>query len=243
MRCAINGQVRNSWFDSSEYGTSTEGKKELLNILYDENAENIFSTPKPIKLYKKLVEMSIFPNAEHPIVLDFFAGSGTTGQAVLEFNNENSKNVNFILCTNNENNICENVTYKRLERVINGYIDGKSKKVEGLNSNLKYYKTTYIPKINTEKENIHENLLFNIKNLIQLENGINVDDKKVRIILDEEKIDQFSGNKEEVKECEKLYISSDILLTAKQNMIFKKNNVEVFIIPEYYFDEEIKEVL
>ena len=97
--------------------------------------------------------------------------------------------------------------------------------------------------INTEKENVYENLLINIKNLIQLENGINVDDKKVKVILNEEEIDRFSVNKEEVKQCEKLYISSDILLTAKQNTIFKNNNIEVYVIPEYYFDEEIKEVL
>ena len=49
-------------------------------------------------------------------------------------------------------------------------------------------------------------------------------------------------NTEQIKECEKLYISSDILLTAKQVKIFKDNNIEVFIIPEYYFDEEIKGV-
>ena len=60
--------------------------------------------------------------------------------------------------------------------------------------------------------------------------------------MDEESIDDFSINKKAVEECEKLYISSDILLTAKQVKIFKDNNIEVFIIPEYYFDEEIKEV-
>ena len=81
-----------------------------------------------------------------------------------------------------------------------------------------------------------------IKSLIQLENGISIDDKKIRVILNEEDIDKFSENEETIKECEKLYISSDILLTAKQVKIFKDNNIEVFIIPEYYFDEEIKEV-
>ena len=49
-------------------------------------------------------------------------------------------------------------------------------------------------------------------------------------------------NIEEVKKCDKLYISTDILLTAKQVKTFKDNNVEVYIIPEYYFENEIKEV-
>lgn len=62
------------------------------------------------------------------------------------------------------------------------------------------------------------------------------------VILNEEDIDRFSENEEAIKECEKLYISSDILLTAKQVKIFKDNNIDVFVIPEYYFDEEIKEV-
>lgn len=226
-------QPTNLWYD-------IEGNKKATITLKNILEENRFNFPKPVELIKQILKIS--SNADS-IVLDFFAGSGTTGQAVLELNQEDSGKRRFILCTNNENKICEEVTYQRVKTVITGIRINKSKYSNGILTNLKYYKTTYIPKINTEKENIHENLLFNIKNLIQLENGINVDDKKVRIILDEEKIDQFSGNKEEVKECEKLYISSDILLTAKQNMIFKKNNVEVFIIPEYYFDEEIKEVL
>ena len=59
---------------------------------------------------------------------------------------------------------------------------------------------------------------------------------------EEEKLDTFSLNIEEVEKCERLYISSDILLTTKQVKTFKDNNVEVYMIPEYYFDSEIKEV-
>ena len=84
--------------------------------------------------------------------------------------------------------------------------------------------------------------MVNIKNLIQLENGIEIDDKKVRVILSEEEIDNFTINEKELNECEKLYISSDILLTSKQIKIFKDYNVEIFIIPEYYFEDEIREV-
>ena len=184
---------------------------------------------KPVRLIKQLIKYTCKQN---DIILDFFAGSGTTAHAVLELNNEDGGNRNFIICTNNENNICEDITYKRLTNITNKY-----------KYNLKYYKCTYIPRINTENENLHNNLLINIKNLIQLENGIEIDDKKIRVYLDEDELDIFSKNQNELDICEKVYISSDILLTQAQEKIFKNNNVEVYIIPEYYFEDEIMEVM
>ncbi|MEG1597792.1 MAG: site-specific DNA-methyltransferase [Bacilli bacterium] len=193
------------------------------------------SGKKPVKMLKELINYHKNKNA---IVLDFFAGSGSTAQAVLELNQEDNGNRKFILCTNNENNICEDITYKRILNVINGY--GKYKEIP---SNLKYYRCTYIQRINTEKENLHSNLLINIKNLIQLENSIEVDDNIIRIYLDENELDKFSNNQEELNICDKVYISSDILLTSKQEKTFKDNNIEVYIIPEYYFKDEIMEVM
>ena len=62
-----------------------------------------FDYPKPVSLVKYLIKgATFFDNGHPPIILDFFAGSGTTGQAVLELNNEDGKRRNFILCTNNE---------------------------------------------------------------------------------------------------------------------------------------------
>ena len=216
-------------FIESKY-SNDNAKKDLVKLF--DNSK--FDYPKPVELIKTLIKIY---NNKNAVILDFFAGSGTTGQAVLELNNEDNGNRQFILCTNNENNICEKVTYQRLIKVNYG-----TPKVKPLKFNLKYYRTNYIPRLNNEEENIQENLLLNIKNLIQLENGINIDDKKIRVIFDEKTIDEFSTKIDEVMECEKLYISSDILLTSKQTKLFKDNNVEIFIIPEYYFDEEIKEV-
>ena len=116
-------------------GTSSTAKDELLDILGD---RDLFETPKPTKMIKEIIRVASNKNS---IVLDFFAGSGTTGQAVLELNKEDEGNRQFILCTNNENNICEEVTYERLKRVINGYTTLKEKKVEGIHANLKYLKT------------------------------------------------------------------------------------------------------
>ena len=193
------------------------------------------SGKKPVKMLKELINYHQNKNA---VVLDFFAGSGSTAQAVLELNKEDNGNRQFVLCTNNENNICEEITYKRIKNVINGY-----GKYDALKTNLKYYRCTYIPRINTENENLHNNLLINIKNLIQLENGIEIDDNKIKVYLDEEELDKFSTNKEELEVCEKVYISSDILLTSEQEETFENNNIEVYIIPEYYFEDEIKEVM
>ena len=74
------------------------------------------------------------------------AGSGTTGHAVLELNKEDGGNRQFILCTNNENNICEEVTYERLKRVMKGYNNKKGEKVAGLGGNLEYLKCEFIEK-------------------------------------------------------------------------------------------------
>ena len=193
------------------------------------------SGKKPVKMLKELI--NYHPN-KNAVVLDFFAGSGSTAQAVLELNKEDNGNRQFILCTNNENNICEEITYKRIKNVITGY-----GKYNPLKSTLKYYRCTYIPRINTETEDLHNNLLINIKNLIQLENGIEIDDNKIRVYLNEDELDRFSTNEEELEICEKVYISSDILLTSEQENIFENNNIEVYIIPEYYFEDEIMEVM
>ncbi len=217
-----NGVVPQTWLKYEDVGSGQDGTKDLKDKF---NGEMVFNFPKPVKLMKFLIDRHKNKDA---IILDFFAGTGTTGQAIIELNAEDDGNRTFILCTNNENKICEELTYTRLVN-------------SGVNK-LKYYKTTYIPKLNTDEENIQENLLVNIKNLIQLENGISVDNEKIRVILDEEEVDTFSVNLEEVKKCNKLYISTDILLTAKQVKTFKDNNVEVYVIPEYYFENEIKEV-
>ena len=193
------------------------------------------SGKKPVKMLKELI--NYHPN-KNAVVLDFFAGSGSTAQAVLELNKEDNGNRQFILCTNNENNICEEITYKRIKNVITGY-----GKYNPLKSNLKYYRCTYIPRINTETEDLHNNLLINIKNLIQLENGIEIDDNKIRVYLNEDELDRFSTNEKELEICEKIYISSDVLLTSEQENIFENNNIEVYIIPEYYFEDEIMEVM
>lgn len=123
-------------------GTTTEGKKELRDIFnIGDEEEDIFNNPKPSILIKTLLQLAT--NTESTI-LDFFAGSGTTGQSVLSLNKEDNGNRKFVLCTNNENNLCENITYQRIKKISIGYKNLENKKVEGLGGNLKYLKTDFV---------------------------------------------------------------------------------------------------
>lgn len=217
-----DGIVPQTWLKYEDVGSGQDGTRDLKKIF---DNEMIFSFPKPIKLIKFLLDRHINKNS---IILDFFAGTGTTGQAVMELNEEDGGNRTYIMATNNENNICREITYIRLEK------SGKQ--------NLKYYKTSYIPRLNNDEENLNINLMKNIRNLIQLENGIEIDDQKIKVLFNEESVDDFSINIDELNVCEKLYVSSDILLTSEQERLFEENNIEVYIIPEYYFEDEIMEV-
>ena len=127
------------------FGRTRTGKTDLFSII----GANSFNNPKPPKLITYLV--GLFPN-ENATILDFFAGSGTTLHATMRLNAEDGGHRKCILVTNNENGICENVTYERNKRVINGYITPKGEEVEGLkDNNLRYYKTDFIGRDRTNR--------------------------------------------------------------------------------------------
>lgn len=94
--------------------SSNSGTTNLSSILNNKN----FNNPKPIDLLKHI--LNAYALKKDITILDFFAGSGTTGQAVMELNQEDGGNRRFILCTNNENDIAKNICWERLYRVING---------------------------------------------------------------------------------------------------------------------------
>lgn len=135
---AKNGEPPTTWWDDA--GTTTLGTKLLKEIV----PEKEFTNPKPISLIIRCLQLASQKNS---IILDFFAGSGTTLHATMQLNAEDGGHRQCILCTNNENNICEEVTYERNKRVINGYTTPKGVEVEGLHDNsLRYYKIEDVPR-------------------------------------------------------------------------------------------------
>lgn len=215
----------------TEYGTTSDGATELKKIF---NKTNAFSNPKPVDLIKFFIK---FCAKDDAIILDFFAGSGTTGQAVLDLNNEDGGNRKFILCTNNENNICEEVTYQRLKTVITGKRADGSEYSEGRKVNLKYYKTDFVDK---ESEEIYEDLLGHIKEMIQLQYGVKVDNQKYLMIMDDEEMDEFEKHFNDYENIEAVFINQDVLLTTSQENLLQDVNTQ--IIPDCYFDFELREV-
>ena len=235
----MKGEIRNSWFDSDVYYTSTEGKKEFLSILPD---KKIFNTPKPVNLYKEIIKMAISPMQKDPVILDFFAGSGTVAQAVLE--ELGGKNAQFILCNSNESNICKEITYERAKRVIEGYKNSKGYNVQGIESNLKYYKVKYIEKNNNEDEGYYivNELSKYARELAQLEYADDIKNEKIKILYSDEEIDNFANNPESLNKCKIIFLDNNALITEEQIEKFEKNNIQIFYIPDYYFENEIMEV-
>lgn len=130
--------IKTHWI-KKEYNATVFGTKILKNIL----GSTTFNFPK--SLYAVIDALKISSNKD-AVVLDFFAGSGTTGHAVMELNKEDGGHRRFILCTNNENNICDEVTYPRLKTVITGKRPDGTKYSDGLEGNLFYFKTEFMEK-------------------------------------------------------------------------------------------------
>lgn len=140
----------NPKYDASSHGT----------VLVDKilNRRKSFDYPK--SLYSVLDALSVLVNSKkEAIILDFFAGSGTTGHAVLELNkrdNENRKR-QFILCTDDQDNngsgttIAKDICYPRIKKAIEGF-SFKNKKFESLGGNLKYFKTSFVANVKTDND-------------------------------------------------------------------------------------------
>lgn len=349
----VIGKLRRLDTDYSKFHSvmkhlNAEGKHELESFGLSE----LFDYPKPVSLIQEIIEAATFFPKDHYTILDFFAGSGTTGEAVINANKKDGKNRTFILCTNNEvsslqklnfckskgyvesynatsltsdsaimnrinkelvkenitfeelvdNNrddyesfgICQSVTYPRLKMIHEGYISQRKtekiiytkkltpsnikngdvfieeidkikkdneyskyrvsikdnnleltgitnvgEKVDARPFNLKYFRTGFISKSN--EDGISESLLTHTKELIELENNIDINEGIYALLLTEEELNDFIENNQ-VREYMTIYISTDILLTKKQQELFLSQNVTLKPVPRYYFSEEMKEV-
>ena len=211
----INDLFKSGW-------GSNEDADEELRLIFGQ--QKMFDYPKPVRLILKLI--AAYKNKDI-VCLDFFTGSGTTGQAVMKLNAEDGGNRKFILCTNNENNICREITYERIKRVI---------EKEDYQASLKYYQVQYVPIEEKMYYEYADSLLLHIRELVELENGINFNgNAEIAIVLTDEELEEFIGNMDEDNKCHKLYMGHDLLPDEEQERILKDNEIEICIIPDYYY--------
>jgi adenine-specific DNA-methyltransferase len=201
------GTVKTVWqdtkYDAAEYGT------KLVHALVPGNH---FDFPKSIhNVYDCLAP--VISTRKNALVLDYFAGSGTTGHAVMMLNKEDGGNRQFILCTNNENGIAEKICYPRIKAVIRG--KRKHKDITGIKSNLKYFKTDFVSAETTDRNKkklvdkstemlcLKEDCFDKVKKATHFKIFKNSQDKHLGIIYDDEGIESF---KKEVKKKKRKFV-------------------------------------
>ena len=145
-------QVFKNVWTNKKYQSEFHGTNLLKKIFGDKR----FDYPKSLYLVMDILKIT---SKEDSVILDFFAGSGTTGHAVLELNSEDDGNRQFILCTNNENNngnghggVAQGVCYPRMKKVIQGYKDASGNSIAGLGGNLRYYTNELVENVKTDND-------------------------------------------------------------------------------------------
>ncbi len=274
------------------YYEDNRSATKSLEMIFNEKSR--FSNPKSVNLLKMLFS---YAGGKDAVILDFFAGSGSTGEAVLQMNKEDGGKRKFILCTNNEVSalntirylhakghmldyspgerishstiwgkiekyftdkaqtfkdlfeseygksqhmeygICRFVTFPRLKTIITGNRDDGSEYSAGIPANLKYYRTDFVSK---DEEYLTDALLEHIAEMVQLEHGVKIDGNKYLMILDDDQADEVLAHWEDYPDIRALYVSRNVLFTTEQNALLA--DTEIHIIPDYYFNFELKEV-
>lgn len=202
-----------------------DGTEEIRSLFGTENA---FKFSKPSELIRFLITLEVNDKSNKSFtVLDFFAGSGTTGQAVLSANARDGGNRRFILCTNNENGICREVTYERIKHVIDR---------ENYRDSLKYYRVDFIPINEKMYYEYADELLLHVRELVELENGVNFSSNaEIAIVLTDSELEAFINDVDEYTVCKRLYRGHDILLSAEQETKLRDRDITVHVIPDYYY--------
>ena len=220
-KCRKTTSKAKSLWDETEM--RTEDGTRLMRAIF---GEDVFEHPKPLSLLLRCCQLG---SRQNSVVLDFFAGSGTTGHAVMSLNARDGGKRKFILVTNNENGICEKVTYERLKRVI---------EKEGYAARLKYYKIDYVPIDEKVYYEYADELLKHTRELVELENAVDFSkDKTVAIVLTDKEAAKLAADENRLGMCKAVYVGHDVLMRPADKKTIKKRGIEIKIIPQYYYPE------
>lgn len=199
--------------------SNDNAKKEIAKVGLDR-----FGFPKPTSLVRQLI--SLVDNAQ--VVLDCFAGSGTTGQAVMQLNAEDGGHRRFILCTNNENGICREITYERIRRVI---------ETENYAASLRYFRVEHLPVENRLYDEYAFELLHHIEPLTALERQKSLaDEEKIGIAPDDQALEELLADKKRLSKLRALYLGGYILLSQEQQELLTRHGIRVRFVPDTYYD-------
>lgn len=213
------------------------GTKQLDDIF----EKRPFDYPKPVELIQQLVQQCTQSDS---IVLDFFAGSGTTLHATMQLNAEDGGHRQCILVTNNENGICEKVTYERNKRVIQGYTTPKGEQVAGLTkNNLRYYKADFIarePSSKNKRDLVKAATdLLCIKENLYEEAKMTCNGKTLR----KDYARRFADGKKEMIIIYEPAVIKYIVEELKQHPKSQKVKVYVFSDGNYAYNDDFREVI
>lgn len=211
--------------------SSTQGAKQLKQILPDAP----FSYPKDTNLIAWIIERIPKKNI---MVLDFFAGSGTTGQAVLEQNTRDQGTRNFILCTNNENDICDKVTYPRIRTIITGTSPNNNRYSEGIETNLKYFKCDWTPR-KPEDYLLSNALCLHIREMIELQHGVEIDNVRNVLILNKADFRKYVMDDAVYGQIENIWVNQNIIFNSEE--MERLNALGFKYIPREFFGQELRE--
>jgi adenine-specific DNA-methyltransferase len=228
----------------SEYDSGAHGGTLVKKMISVE-----FPFPKSVFAVKDCLS-SIIRNKKEATVLDFFAGSGTTGHATMLMNAEDGGKRGFILCTNNEDNngsghkIATDICYPRIKKAITGYIDEAENKIDGIVGNLKYFQTDFIDQVKTDNdkrvfvnhctemlclaESTFEEVL-NKKNEFAIYDSIN---QTTGIIYDEDSIEDFKKAIRNIKKPISVYVFSYTHEYNEEDFSDLDNIIKIKPIPE-----------
>lgn len=215
----LPGMIPNTWLDGI---ASNDDAARLITDIF--GSITAFNYSKPTELLQHLIYIG---SSKDSNVLDFFAGSGTTLHAVMQLNAEDGGKRQCILCTNNENKICENVTYERNKRVINGYTKPNGEYVEGLHdNNLRYYKTDFISRTRTMK-NMHK-LVALATDMLCIKENLYTEQKRMNGVRTHHQIFRYfnDGKKQMLIIYREEYIEEIVGIIEKMDI---KNPMRVYV--------------